>query len=61
MPDIFKRFQLTSVQSGATQRPAIHGIDAEELFDTRELVRQVQDMITNKKPRVYQPPGNSTL
>jgi ferredoxin-nitrite reductase len=56
VPDIFKRFQtvgLTSVQSGMdnvrniTGDP-VAGIDAEELFDTRELVRQVQDMITNK-------------
>jgi len=53
---------LTSVQSGMdnvrniTGDP-VAGIDAEELFDTRELVRQVQDMITNKgrKPRLYQP------
>ncbi len=53
--DIFNRFRpvgLTSVQSGMdnvrniTGDP-VAGIDAEELFDTRELVRQVQDMITN--------------
>ena len=56
VPDIFKRFEavgLTSVQSGMdnvrniTGDP-VAGIDADELFDTRELVRQVQDMITNK-------------
>ncbi len=56
LPDIFKRFQpvgLTSVQSGMdnvrniTGDP-VAGLDADELFDTRELVQQVQDMITNK-------------
>lgn len=56
VPDIFKRFGnagLTSVQSGMdnvrniTGDP-VAGIDADELFDTRELVSQVQDMITNK-------------
>lgn len=55
VPDIFHRFQqvgLTSVQSGMdnvrniTGDP-VAGIDADELFDTRELVSQVQDMITN--------------
>lgn len=54
--DIFQRFEpvgLTSIQSGMdnvrniTGDPAA-GIDADELFDTRELVHQVQDMITNK-------------
>jgi ferredoxin-nitrite reductase len=56
IPDIFSRFQpvgLTSVQSGMdnvrniTGSP-VAGIDAAELIDTRELVQQVQDMITNK-------------
>jgi ferredoxin-nitrite reductase len=56
LPDIFKRFQqvdLTSVQSGMdnvrniTGDP-VAGLDAGELFDTRSLVQQVQDMITNK-------------
>ena len=56
VPDIFKRFEpvgLTSVQSGMdnvrniTGDP-VAGIDADELFDTRELVGQVQDMITSK-------------
>ena len=56
LPDIFKRFQpvgLTSVQSGMdnvrniTGDP-VAGLDADELFDTRKLVQQVQDMITNK-------------
>jgi ferredoxin-nitrite reductase len=55
LPDIFSRFEqvgLTSVQSGMdnvrniTGSP-VAGIDAAELFDTRELVQQVQDMITN--------------
>src|ERR671933_963239 len=54
--DIFSRFDqvgLTSVQSGMdnvrniTGSP-VAGIDAAELIDTRELVQQVQDMITNK-------------
>ncbi|AFZ35094.1 precorrin-3B synthase [Stanieria cyanosphaera PCC 7437] len=56
VPDIFLRFQavgLTSVQSGMdnvrniTGSP-MAGIDADELIDTRELVQQVQDMITNQ-------------
>jgi ferredoxin-nitrite reductase len=56
VPDIFRRFEpagLTSVQSGMdnvrniTGSP-VAGIDAAELIDTRELVQQVQDMITNK-------------
>ena len=56
VPDIFKRLQLvglTSVQTGMdnvrniTGDP-VAGIDAEELFDTRELACQIQDMITNK-------------
>ncbi len=55
VPDIFNRFEpagLTSIQSGMdnvrniTGDP-VAGIDAEELFDTRELVCQIQDMITN--------------
>jgi ferredoxin-nitrite reductase len=54
IPDIFKRFSavgLTSVQSGMdnvrniTGSP-VAGIDANELIDTRGLVRLVQDMIT---------------
>lgn len=54
IPDIFRRFEkvgLTSVQSGMdnvrniTGSP-VAGIDADELYDTRELVQQVQDMIT---------------
>jgi len=53
--DIFSRFEsvgLTSVQSGMdnvrniTGSP-VAGIDAAELIDTRELVQQVQDTITN--------------
>ncbi|MFB2876456.1 ferredoxin--nitrite reductase [Floridanema aerugineum] len=56
IPEIFHKLKsvgLTSVQSGMdnvrniTGSP-VAGIDAEELFDTRELVQQVQDMITNK-------------
>ncbi|HEY9834184.1 MAG TPA: ferredoxin--nitrite reductase, partial [Stenomitos sp.] len=56
VPDIFTRFEqvgLTSVQSGMdnvrniTGSP-VAGIDAAELIDTRELVQQVQDMITNQ-------------
>jgi ferredoxin-nitrite reductase len=55
IPDIFSRFEqvgLTSVQSGMdnvrniTGSP-VAGIDAAELIDTRELVQQVQDTITN--------------
>ncbi len=55
IPDIFRRLHsvnLTSVQSGMdnvrniTGSP-VAGIDADELIDTRELVRKVQDMITN--------------
>ncbi len=55
IPDIFqqlKRVGLTSVQSGMdnvrniTGSP-VSGIDADELYDTRDLVQQVQDMITN--------------
>ncbi|MBW4587648.1 ferredoxin--nitrite reductase [Aetokthonos hydrillicola Thurmond2011] len=56
LPEIFNRFHavgLTSVQSGMdnvrniTGDP-VAGLDGDELFDTRELVQQVQDMITNK-------------
>jgi len=55
LPDIFNKFEavgLTSVQSGMdnvrniTGDP-VAGLDADELFDTRELVQQIQDMITN--------------
>ncbi len=55
VPDIFRRFEqvgLTSIQSGMdnvrniTGSP-VAGIDADELMDTRDLVKQVQDMITN--------------
>ncbi|KAF3887549.1 MULTISPECIES: ferredoxin--nitrite reductase [Nostocales] len=56
LPDIFEKFHavgLTSIQSGMdnvrniTGDP-VAGLDAEELFDTRELVQQIQDMVTNK-------------
>lgn len=55
VPDMFARFRsanLTCVQSGMdnvrniTGDP-LAGIDGDELFDTRELVSQIQDMITN--------------
>ncbi|OKH55320.1 ferredoxin--nitrite reductase [Calothrix sp. HK-06] len=55
LPEIFNRFrevELTSVQSGMdnvrniTGDP-IAGLDASELYDTRELVEQIQAMITN--------------
>jgi ferredoxin-nitrite reductase len=55
IPDIFQQFEqagLTSIQSGMdnvrniTGSP-VAGIDADELIDTRGLVRKVQDMITN--------------
>lgn len=55
IPDIFQRFDrvgLTSVQSGMdnvrniTGSP-VAGLDAHELIDTRSLIQQVQDMITN--------------
>jgi ferredoxin-nitrite reductase len=55
LPDIFRKFDqagLTSIQSGMdnvrniTGSP-VAGIDADELIDTRGLVRKVQDMITN--------------
>jgi ferredoxin-nitrite reductase len=55
VPDMFRRFRaanLTCVQSGMdnvrniTGDP-VAGIDGDELFDTRELVDQIQDMITN--------------
>jgi len=55
LPNIFNKFKsvgLTSVQSGMdnvrniTGDP-VAGLDADELFDTRELVSQIQDMITN--------------
>jgi ferredoxin-nitrite reductase len=56
LPDIFNRFEtvgLTSIQSGMdnvrniTGDP-VAGLDADELYDTRELVQQIQDMLTNK-------------
>ncbi len=55
LPDILNRLHsvgLTSIQSGMdnvrniTGDP-VAGLDASELFDTRELVQQIQDMITN--------------
>jgi ferredoxin-nitrite reductase len=56
VPDIFRRLKavgLTSVQSGMdnvrniTGSP-VAGLDGDELIDTRTLVQQVQDMITNQ-------------
>lgn len=56
VPAIFQRFEavgLTSIQSGMdnvrniTGSP-VAGIDADELIDTRDLIHQVQDLITNK-------------
>ncbi|MDB9379489.1 ferredoxin--nitrite reductase, partial [Nodularia sphaerocarpa CS-585A2] len=56
LPDIFQKFDfvgLTTVQSGMdnvrniTGDP-VAGLDADELFDTREVVQQIQDMLTNK-------------
>ncbi|MDF5731695.1 MAG: ferredoxin--nitrite reductase, partial [Rhizonema sp. PD38] len=55
LPDIFNKLSavgLTSIQSGMdnvrniTGDP-VAGLDADELFDTRELVQQIQDMITS--------------
>lgn len=56
VPDIFNRLKdagMTSVQSGMdnvrniTASP-VAGLDADELIDVRDLVQQVQDMITNE-------------
>lgn len=56
LPEIFRKLKsvgLTTIQSGMdnvrniTGSP-VAGIDADELFDTRELCQQVQDTITNK-------------
>ena len=61
VPDIFQKIEqagLTSVQSGMdnvrniTGSP-VAGIDADELIDTRGLVRKVQDMITNNSKGNY--------
>lgn len=55
VPDIFRRLKnvgMTSIQSGMdnvrniTGSP-VAGLDADELIDTRALIQQVQDMITN--------------
>jgi ferredoxin-nitrite reductase len=55
LPVIFQKFEeagLTSIQSGMdnvrniTGSP-VAGIDADELIDTRGIIRKVQDMITN--------------
>ncbi|ACK70119.1 Ferredoxin--nitrite reductase [Gloeothece citriformis PCC 7424] len=55
IPEIFRKLEtvgMTSIQSGMdnvrniTGSP-VAGIDADELIDTRELVKKVEDMITN--------------
>jgi ferredoxin-nitrite reductase len=55
LPEIFRRFEqvgLTSIQSGMdnvrniTGSP-VAGLDADELYDTRDLCQAVQDLITN--------------
>jgi ferredoxin-nitrite reductase len=56
IPEVFRKLKsvdLTSVQSGMdnvrniTGSP-VAGIDGDELYDTRQLCQQVQDMLTNK-------------
>lgn len=56
LPSIFEQFQavgLTTIQSGMdnvrniTGDP-VAGLDANELYDTRELIKQIQDTITNQ-------------
>lgn len=55
IPDIFNKFHkvgLTTIQSGMdnvrniTGDP-VAGLDINELYDTREVVQQIQDMLTN--------------
>ncbi|MFM6279936.1 MAG: ferredoxin--nitrite reductase, partial [Dolichospermum sp.] len=55
IPDIFNKFNkvgLTTIQSGMdnvrniTGDP-VAGLDINELYDTRELVQKIQDMLTN--------------
>ncbi len=62
IPDIFARLEdagMTSMQSGMdnvrniTGSP-MAGIDEDELMDTRELVRKVQDAITNNSQGNYE-------
>ncbi|WP_019505972.1 ferredoxin--nitrite reductase [Pleurocapsa sp. PCC 7319] len=61
IPDIFRQFKavgLTSIQSGMdnvrnlTGSP-VAGIDPDELIDTREMMKKVQDMITNNSEGNY--------
>ncbi|HLP87092.1 MAG TPA: ferredoxin--nitrite reductase [Nostocaceae cyanobacterium] len=56
LPSIFEQFQavgLTTIQSGMdnvrniTGDP-VAGLDANELYDTRELIKQIQDTVTNQ-------------
>ena len=62
IPDIFRRLNavgMTSMQSGMdnvrniTGSP-LAGLDGDELLDTRSLVQQVQDMITNSGQGNYE-------
>jgi ferredoxin-nitrite reductase len=55
LPQIFDQFQsvgLTTIQSGMDNvrnitGDAVAGLDANELYDTRELIQQLQDILTN--------------
>lgn len=55
LPDIFQKMDsvgLTSIQSGMDNvrnitGDAVAGLDADQLYDTRGLVQQIQDMLTN--------------
>jgi len=55
IPNIFNKFHkvgLTTIQSGMDNArnitgDPVAGLDANELYDTRELVQQIQDMLTN--------------
>ncbi|MEY3402743.1 MAG: hypothetical protein RLZZ86_2359 [Cyanobacteriota bacterium] len=55
IPDIFNKFNkvgLTTIQSGMDNvrnitGDSVAGLDVNELYDTRELVQQIQDMLTN--------------
>ena len=55
IPDIFNKFHkvgLTTIQSGMDNirnitGDSVAGLDINELYDTRELVQQIQDMLTN--------------
>lgn len=55
IPDIFNKFNkvgLTTIQSGMDNirnitGDSVAGLDVNELYDTRQLVQQIQDMLTN--------------